>query len=536
MLLFLCGCCVCSNMAELSQEVLVSLVQDGVVEAVSAVAMANKELSAAVVGESMGLLQAVMANTAVVEKYFSSGDTPVVALASELLQIYDDDASVMMNVFDMLTKLDPAKYPSYGSPASVRAVVTVMKKCAGDLNIQMLGSNILLRMLPLPGGVIQVRSLPWPVDSIPAAFVSPAPRLVSPALQLLVAGGAIDVVLANLSGKVATEAAVSPAPTDAAARGAIPSFVPKQAAAPVATSRQRFKPEDDVKLAAANFLLLVRMLDSADTIALAKSKGCVRAILDCFTRCKRAPQLVDLFCEAVELVVRDADVLAAASLFAENVYCFRLFQSEQGIFNVIEGDLGALNSVVVNEAKSKQKSTTVTVLTEELMEAMVLLEAVAVSHRLAALIVETGGVTELVRGIATLGFLKATDSASSKSGGGGRVGGRVAARAADASTGKGVTEAAQDELMSRATTVLTNILRTAGFVEKQHVRTKRGVAANKPLPAAGSPTAASASESALFALSRSTICAANVVRVLVRALQSKLNLEGARACVWWWCA
>ena len=76
--------------------------------------------------------------------------------------------------------------------------------------------------------------------------------------------------------------------------------------------------------------------------------------------------------------------------------------------------------------------------------------------------------------------------------------------------------------MARASSVLTNILRAAGFLEKQVLRAKRGAA-----PAA----APSPQSESLMGLSRRSICSSNIVRAIVRSIQMKLNLEGMHGVV-----
>ena len=148
--------------------------------------------------------------------------------------------------------------------------------------------------------------------------------------------------------------------------------------------------------------------------------------------------------QAVELVVRDEDVLASVQLFSINVCCFRLSAPEQGIFSVLDGDVGAQDVAVVAVARFKQKSSSQGALASELLEAMVLLEAVAVSHRLAALIVEAGGVVELVRGIATLAYVKGLETNAKAGGAASRF--KAVARSvmeATGASGKAITEALQ---------------------------------------------------------------------------------------------
>ncbi len=82
----------------------------------------------------------------------------------------------------------------------------------------------------------------------------------------------------------------------------------------------------------------------------------------------------------------------------------------------------------------------------------------------------------------------------------------------------------QSEIMARASSVLTNILRAAGFTEKQVIRAKR--AGPDAQPAAAAPQS-----DALIGLARRSICASNIVKAIVRSMQMKLNLEGVCACV-----
>lgn len=65
-------------------------------------------------------------------------------------------------------------------------------------------------------------------------------------------------------------------------------------------------------------------------------------------------------------------------------------------------------------------------------------QAVAMSHRLAALILEAGGVSELVRGIATLAHVKGVESAKGGAGGRGTV-----KKATGAGGAKNITEEVQ---------------------------------------------------------------------------------------------
>ncbi len=82
----------------------------------------------------------------------------------------------------------------------------------------------------------------------------------------------------------------------------------------------------------------------------------------------------------------------------------------------------------------------------------------------------------------------------------------------------------QSEIMARASSVLTNILRAAGFSEKQVIRAKR--AGPDAQPAAAAPQS-----DALIGLARRSICASNIVKAIVRSMQMKLNLEGLCVCM-----
>lgn len=263
------------------------------------------------------------------------------------------------------------------------------------------------------------------------------------------------------------------------------------------------------------------LLNSPEAVGIAKQKGCVRAILDAFTRCNRSSQLVQLFSQAVELVVRDSDVLQAVRLFSVNVLCFRFTFPDQGIFGPVDTDLGAVGPDILAAAKDKQKSAvTPAALADEATEGMVLLEAVAVSRRLAALILEAGGVTELVRGIATLAFVKGVDTGA-RSGGGKVAAVRATAKGDAAAGARALSELAQGELMGRASAVVANILRTAGFTERSVARVRRS---NSDGGVTGSSSTAAVDDE-LFTASRRSICAPTVVRALIRAIQVKLSLE-----------
>lgn len=137
------------NIAELSTDLLSAIVKEGAVTAACQVALRTNKTAPAVVAEAFGLIFTTLQNADVLTKFFAAADAPIVALSLELLVACPGHHTVVNNVFDTLNKLSPERYPCYTTPDGVTAVVRAMQACAGDSRIQLVGTTILLRLLPV---------------------------------------------------------------------------------------------------------------------------------------------------------------------------------------------------------------------------------------------------------------------------------------------------------------------------------------------------------------------------------------------------
>lgn len=159
------------------------------------------------------------------------------SLPRRLLTLCPEVASVQNNVFELLSKLTPEKYPVFVTVGTAAGLVGVMKKCPSEPFIQLNGSAILLKMIPhTPASV--------PVSPCVLCFHAAFLLLRKPCLlssKALNAAGVTDVLLSNLSG----------------------SSLP--------ANRGKFKPEDDVKLVTYSyqvrfFCFNIIVMPSADSV------------------------------------------------------------------------------------------------------------------------------------------------------------------------------------------------------------------------------------------------------------------------------
>ena len=167
--------------------------------------------------------------------------------------------------------------------------------------------------------------------------------------------------------------------------------------------------------------------------------------------------------QVVEAVVRDSDVQDAVQAVASHTHALRLTHHEAASFQALDSELGPPDGAAATAGSELHSSQGVSPLLTAVGEAVVLLEAVAMSRRLSRLIVDARGVVELVRCLSTVAHLRpSTAAAPSSSSAPGLASTAMSALATSRGAKTGTLAAKM--LKSAVSTVITNSRRASTVV------------------------------------------------------------------------
>ena len=172
----------------------------------------------------------------------------------------------------------------------------------------------------------------------------------------------------------------------------------------------------------------------------------------------RAPKQV------VEAVVRDSDVQDAVQAVASHTHALRLTHHEAASFQALDSELGPPDGAAATAGSELHSSQGVSPLLTAVGEAVVLLEAVAMSRRLSRLIVDARGVVELVRCLSTVAHLRPSTAAAPSSSSSAPGLASTAMSALATSRGAKTGTLAAKMLKSAVSTVITNSRRASTVV------------------------------------------------------------------------